>query len=454
MAAKRKQKTLEQILPLAQEIYIHLLPRELKIQNGERGSLNSYTPFNLINEKFATKRQELISALIGIPGGDRAIGCIVGMGVADAVGHPFEFLPVCDKPTEYIFNLGNYSKENNTFRLERGQWTDDASMGLCIADSLILKQGLFDGSDQRIRFWNWWNLGYNNAFKNDPHRCDSVGLGGNISKSLYSMKNGVKPDPVFQKTGSDAGNGSLMRLAPIPIAFHRNKDDVHRLAMESSWTTHPGPIAAHACAFMGNIIASAIMHEGDIGDTKVFIEKNVDNFMNNYLQDSDGKELTGPGFDELRKMLLSKEPNESKEVNWNWRGTKLQIEKALTNRGSKYNGYPVSAGYFGAFSMDGLALALHCVYNTDNFEDALTKCVNFCGDADSTGSMAGQMAGAIYGYKSINKLYINNLNKWDDENFALRGALLYCLPYCKDQKMPMVIKNTENAGISQKESKE
>ena len=58
--------------------------------------------------------------------------------------------------------------------------------------------------------------------------------------------------------------------------------------------------------------------------------------------------------------------------------------------GKEYNGYPVIAGYFGAYSLDGLAMALHCVYNTTSFDDALVKCVNFNGDADSTGSMVGQ----------------------------------------------------------------
>merc|ERR1719461_1631754 len=126
-------------------------------------------------------------------------------------------------------------------------------------------------------------------------------------------------------------------------------------------------------------------------------------------------------------MLKSDEAEESTELSWNWRRPKMQIEKCLRTRGRSYNGYPVSRGYYGAYSMDGLALALHCIWTTANFEDAVTRCVNFLGDADSTGSMVGQMAGAMYGDKTINKLYINNLNKWDDGNFALRGCFLYYL---------------------------
>jgi ADP-ribosyl-[dinitrogen reductase] hydrolase len=60
-----------------------------------------------------------------------------------------------------------------------------------------------------------------------------------------------------------------------------------------------------------------------------------------------------------------------------------------------YNGYPVSPGYFGAFSLDGLALAMHCFYSTDSFNEAVVKVINFCGDSDTTGSICAQMAGYI-----------------------------------------------------------
>merc|ERR1719473_640963 len=106
-----------------------------------------------------------------------------------------------------------YTGTSNRFRLKPGQWTDDASMGLCMADSLLACRA-YNGSDMRVRFHNWWFQGYNNAFRLDETRSESVGLGGNISQSLKSLKPGVRPTPTFEKTGEDAGNGSLMRLAP------------------------------------------------------------------------------------------------------------------------------------------------------------------------------------------------------------------------------------------------
>merc|ERR1719410_2907875 len=116
------------------------------------------------------------------------MGSMCGMAVGDALGHAFEFMPTQDTPGSAYFDLKTlrFHGESNAFRLERGQWTDDASMGLCMADSLILRRG-FDGSDMRIRFWCWWNRGYNNAFRKDSRRSSSVGLGGNIAKSLNAI---------------------------------------------------------------------------------------------------------------------------------------------------------------------------------------------------------------------------------------------------------------------------
>ena len=99
----------------------------------------------------------------------------------------------------------------------------------------------------------------------------------------------------------------------------------------------------------------------------------------------------------------------------------------LKNRGHEYNGYPVSAGYFGAYCMDGLAVALHSVYHTNSFAEAVEKCVNHLGDADSNASIAGQIAGAYYGFSSIDARLLEQLQQWDGHGeVALRGALL-CL---------------------------
>lgn len=343
---------------------------------------------------------------------------MVGMAVADSIGHMFEFLPVCGSGSRFDPETLECIGVLNRFRLKNGQWTDDTSMGLCLSDSLLVREG-YDGADMRVRFWNWWFRGYNNAFRLDPKRSKSVGLGGNISASLFDITD-AQPKPRFEAVGEDAGNGSLMRLAPVPIYFHGNLNLATRASAESSYTTHPGSIAADACAFLGFLIAAAIARDPASWDTaKEFLDSCVSTYCDRLDPDAQPA---------LRKLLKGEEPVGSKERCWNWRDPAgLFIEETLQIRGDTYNGYPVSAGYFGAYSMDGLAIALHSFYHTSSFMAAIARCVNFLGDADSTGAICGQLAGAFYGVTAVDVRSIAELERWDGGEIALRGALLFAL---------------------------
>ena len=101
----------------------------------------------------------------------------------------------------------------NRFKLKPGQWTDDASMAACLSDSIIAR-GAYDGSDARTRFWNWWFRGYCNAFANDPSRHNSVGLGGNVKKSLEVMKPCVVPSPKYEAVTEDMVPARVMGIQP------------------------------------------------------------------------------------------------------------------------------------------------------------------------------------------------------------------------------------------------
>ena len=61
---------------------------------------------------------------------------------------------------------------------------------------------------------------------------------------------------------------------------------------------------------------------------------------------------------------------------------------------------------------------------TSSFDAAVERCVNLLGDADSTGAIAGQIAGAMYGYRAIHPRLRGDLHDWDDGQIALRAALL------------------------------
>ena len=83
-----------------------------------QGNLCGYSPYSKIKTE---ECEELVRATISTPRGDRAIGCICGMAIADAIGAPLEFLPVVDDPEKYVFYNGKYSSTFNKFRLKRGQ---------------------------------------------------------------------------------------------------------------------------------------------------------------------------------------------------------------------------------------------------------------------------------------------------------------------------------------------
>jgi ADP-ribosyl-[dinitrogen reductase] hydrolase len=99
------------------------------------------------------------------------------------------------------------------FGLKPGQWTDDTSMTLCLADSLIEKRG-FDPTDQMDRYCRWWKEGYLSS----TGACFDIGI--TVKTALADFLRTGEPfagstDPF------SAGNGSLMRLAPVVLAFRK-----------------------------------------------------------------------------------------------------------------------------------------------------------------------------------------------------------------------------------------
>ncbi|KAL0480919.1 hypothetical protein AKO1_013587 [Acrasis kona] len=187
---------------------------------------------------------------------DRAISILLSNAIGDALGAPLEFSSVryIQEPELTDFNQLNIWEHPryNRFRLEPGQWTDDFSMAQCIADTLLTHKEL-KPIDLRARFCCWWYLGYCNAFgfAEDQTTRASVGLGGNISYSLYEfVKNPTIP---FTLSGdlNTSGNGSVMRNSAIPIFYYKyGLDAAMKAAYEQSKTTHQGDEAAELCRLL------------------------------------------------------------------------------------------------------------------------------------------------------------------------------------------------------------
>ena len=122
------------------------------------------------------------------------IGSMLGMAVGDALGAKVEFLPL-----DYNFNKINdiYNNLGGKFDLKPGQWTDDTSMGLCLADSLIEKKGYFEPNDIMMRFILWWFYGYNNAFRFDKERKNKNSFLG-IRKKYKKIYKGKREKSLYK----------------------------------------------------------------------------------------------------------------------------------------------------------------------------------------------------------------------------------------------------------------
>jgi ADP-ribosylglycohydrolase len=316
------------------------------------------------------------------------------------MGHRYEFEDV-RYDTIDLEDMGK--GPGGAFALAPGQWTDDTSMGLCLADSLIMKEGNYDAHDLMHRFLCWWFCGYNNAFRFDDSRDHSVGLGGQINGSFIYY---IKSPREETKCGDirSSGIGSIMRNAAVPICYHQNtKEDLNKameIAYKQSKLTHQGNEAAECCRLLTYIVVKILNREKG--------EKLND--ILDKLNEFETKE------ESVKCLAQSKEEKENDpDRDWNWK--KKDFKYSPTRSKSQ-------PGYIGSYAMDGMAMALHCVYYTNTFRDAIIKVVNLRGDADSVGAVVGQIAGAYYGVEKIPPEWIQEISKWDNFEIPLRGYIL------------------------------
>ncbi len=174
---------------------------------------------------------------------ERYRGSLLGLATGDALGTTLEFSPPGSfEPLEDMVGGG-------PFGLEPGQWTDDTSMALCLAESLVECRG-FDPVDQLRRYLRWYREGH----------LSSTG-------SCFDIGNTVRSALLrFEKTGEPycgstdpgrAGNGSIMRLAPVPLFYAHNPREAIARSGESSLTTHGARTAVDACRYLGGLIVGA-----------------------------------------------------------------------------------------------------------------------------------------------------------------------------------------------------
>ena len=277
---------------------------------------------------------------------DRLTGALVGLAVGDALGTALEFTePGSFTPITAIVGGG-------PFGLKPGQWTDDTSMALCLADSLIAR-GAFDAKDQMDRYVRWHREGY----RSSTGRCFDIG--STVRKALVRYLGTGNPmagsiDP------NSAGNGSLMRLAPVVIRYADHPELALRYAAESSRTTHGAPAAVDACRYFAALLLGAFR-----GLSKA--------------------ELLDAGYGERHGF---------------WREEPLEPGIAAVAAGGWRQQPPEIRGGSG-YVVDTLKAALWAFERSGDFREGALAAVNLGGDADTTGAVYGQLAGAHYGLRGI-----------------------------------------------------
>jgi ADP-ribosylglycohydrolase len=273
-------------------------------------------------------------------------GALLGLATGDAVGTTLEFkAPGTFTPIDGMFGGG-------PFHLHPGQWTDDTSMALCLAESLIQRWG-FDPVDQLRRYVRWWREGHLSS----TGSCFDIG--NTVRHALERFER--TGAPFCGSTDPDtAGNGSLMRLAPVALAFAEDPEGAIDMAGRSSRTTHGAPVAVDACRFFAGLVVGA-------------------------LQGRPKEELLSPRFS---------------PVPGSWEREPLAPEVDAVACGSFRSKEPPAIRGRG-YVVDCLEAALWAFDRCRTFREGCLLAANLGDDADSTAAVFGQLAGAHWGEGGI-----------------------------------------------------
>jgi len=285
---------------------------------------------------------------------DRYCGCLLGLAVGDALGTTLEFRPRGTfAPIDDMVGGG-------PFHLNPGEWTDDTSMALCLAESLIECKAL-DPVDHLERYCRWWHEGHLSS----TGTCFDIG--NTVSSALARFERTGEPycgptDPY------SAGNGCIMRLAPVPMLFREQPDAPAKLSGHSSRTTHGASECVDACRYFGALLVGA---------------------------------LGGAS----RSTLLA---DHFEPVPGIWNADPLCPRIAEIASGSFKRRHPPDIKGTG-YVVDCLEAALWAFYRSDSFRMGALMAVNLGDDADTTGAVYGQLAGAYYGMSAIPARWLKKL---------------------------------------------
>jgi ADP-ribosyl-[dinitrogen reductase] hydrolase len=303
---------------------------------------------------------------------NRHRGALIGLAVGDALGSAVEF----SAPGSFAPVTGYRS--GGPHGLNPGEWTDDTSMALALADS-IASVG-WDLNDQASRYVEWWQNGKYSV----NGRCFDIGITTRNALSRFlTNKNALASG---SSSNQASRNGSIMRLAPVPIRFAghypNNVEELSRLAEESSIPTHASDQCRSACRYLAMVLAALIQGE-------------------------DREAVLSPTWKPLQHL------NDIKPLH----STIQQV--AL---GSFRDKQPLAIQGSG-WVVKSLEAALWAFHDASTFEEAVLKAVNLGDDADTTAAICGQLAGAFWGESNISESLRSGLARIDMVEKALAGSV-------------------------------
>lgn len=318
----------------------------------------------------------------------RIQGSLVGLAIGDALGASVEFRPHAYLQEYKVTDM----QGGGTWGLSAGEWTDDTSMALCLAASLIVKRES-NPYDQFVRYKRWYREGYMSStgkcfdigkstreaitrFEDNQNKIRTQILGKQSKIDEKELDHMIEDKMRQSKerfrfaTAGSAGNGSLMRIAPIPCFFWRSYDEVKKYVDETTEMTHDDIRARDACRFYAGLIWYA-------------------------LDGRPKKELLSPDF--YRATLgLQLHPEIQAIAEGSYKNKPRGYEDGIRGKG---------------FVVDALEAALWAFHkDEDQFDTGVLLAVNLGDDTDTTAAIYGQLAGACYKVDTINK-------KWRDRLF-------------------------------------
>jgi ADP-ribosyl-[dinitrogen reductase] hydrolase len=303
---------------------------------------------------------------------DRRRGALIGLAVGDALGAAVEF----KSPGSFALVTGYRS--GGPHRLEAGEWTDDTSMALALADSIATAG--WDLNDQADRYVQWWKTGKYSV----NGRCFDIGITTRSALGNYVAKKNALASG--DRLESASGNGSIMRLAPVPIRYAHlyptEGDELSRLAEESSLPTHASNQCVSACRFLATILA-ALIQGGDRG------------------------EVLSPKWKPLQRL------NDIKPLH--------PLIQEVAQGSFRQKQPPAIQG--SGWVVKSLEASLWAFHDADTFEEAVLRAVNLGDDADTTGAICGQLAGAYWGESNIPQSLRSGLARVDMLENALAGIV-------------------------------